>query len=88
MNLYAVLAEDGAGRLSAARTRLDAPRYPALTPECPQAHLFERELAEQFGIVPEGHPWFKPVRFHRSWAEGPGRLRDRPAIRASWTSTR
>jgi Ni,Fe-hydrogenase III large subunit len=70
MNLYAVLAEDGAGRLSAARTRLDAPRYPALTPECPPAHLFERELAEQFGIVPEGHPWFKPVRFHRSWAEG------------------
>ena len=43
------------------------PRYPALTPDCPQAHLFERELAEQFGIVPEGHPWFKPVRFHASW---------------------
>ena len=70
MNLFAVLAEDGAGRLLAGRTRLEAPRYPALTPECPQAHLFERELAEQFGIVPEGHPWFKPVRFHPSWAEG------------------
>ncbi len=71
LNLYAVLADDPAGLLRAGRTRLDAPRYPALTPECPQAHLFERELAEQFGIRPEGHPWFKPVRFHASWAEGP-----------------
>jgi len=70
LNLYAVLAEDPAGLLRAGRTRLDAPRYPALTPQCPQAHLFERELAEQFGIVPEGHPWFKPVRFHPSWVEG------------------
>jgi Ni,Fe-hydrogenase III large subunit len=68
--LYAVLADDAGGRLLAGRTRLDGPRYPALTPDCPQAHLFERELAEQFGIVPEGHPWFKPVRYHRCWAEG------------------
>lgn len=65
--LHAVLADDGAGTLHVGRTRLDGPRYPALTPECPQAHLFERELAEQFGIVPEGHPWFKPVRSHRPW---------------------
>jgi Ni,Fe-hydrogenase III large subunit len=39
--------------------------YPALTPDCPQAHLFEREIAEQWGIRPEGHPWLKPVRFPR-----------------------
>ena len=38
--------------------------YPALTPECPQAHLFEREIAEQCGVTPEGHPWLKPVRRH------------------------
>lgn len=35
---------------------------PLLTPDCPQAHLFEREIAEQW-VVPEGHPWL-PVRFH------------------------
>ena len=70
LNLYAVLADDPGHRLLAGRTRLDRPRYPSLTPECAQAHLFERELAEQFGIRPEGHPWFKPVRFHASWAEG------------------
>jgi Ni,Fe-hydrogenase III large subunit len=67
LRLYAILADDAAGTLRAGRTRLSEPRYPSLTPGCPQAHLFERELAEQFGIVPEGHPWLKPVRFHASW---------------------
>lgn len=37
--------------------------YRSLTPEVPQLHLFERELAEALGLVPEGHPWLKPVRF-------------------------
>ncbi len=70
LRLFAVMAEDTAGALWVGRTRLDQPRYPALTPLCAQAHLFEREIAEQFGIVPEGHPWFKPVRYHASWVEG------------------
>src|SRR5205085_1434161 len=26
-------------------------------------HHFEREIAEQYGIEPEEHPWLKPVRF-------------------------
>ena len=34
-----------------------------MTPDCPEVHLFEREIAEQWGVVPEGHPWLKPVRF-------------------------
>jgi Ni,Fe-hydrogenase III large subunit len=38
--------------------------YPALTPAREQFHLFEREIAEQYGIRPEGHPWFKMVRYH------------------------
>ncbi|MBS0208278.1 MAG: NADH-quinone oxidoreductase subunit C [Planctomycetes bacterium] len=45
-------------------------RYPALTPECPQAHWFEREIAEQWGVVPEHHPWLKPIRFHSSYRPG------------------
>ena len=36
--------------------------FPSLTPSWTEAHLFEREIAEQFGIRPEGHPWLKPVR--------------------------
>ena len=44
--------------------------YPALTPDITQAHWFERELAEQWGVVPENHPWLKPIRFHRSYRDG------------------
>jgi len=63
VSLWAVLGDEGDGRLSIARSAPVRDRYRALTPECPQAHLFEREIAEGFGIVPAGHPWLKPVRF-------------------------
>jgi Ni,Fe-hydrogenase III large subunit/Ni,Fe-hydrogenase III component G len=68
--LYAVLADDAEGRLFVAKTTLAEDHYPALTPTCTQAHWFEREIAEQLGIKPQGHPWLKPIRFHRSWREG------------------
>jgi Ni,Fe-hydrogenase III large subunit len=37
--------------------------YPSLTPRHPSAQMFERELWEQLGIMPTGHPWLKPVRY-------------------------
>jgi Ni,Fe-hydrogenase III large subunit len=37
--------------------------YWGLTPYCAQAHWFEREIYEQWGIEPKGHPWLKPIRF-------------------------
>jgi Ni,Fe-hydrogenase III large subunit len=61
--LLAVLADDAAGRLGATSTSV-RDRFPALTPVCPQAHLFEREIAEQCAVLPEGHPWLKPLRRH------------------------
>jgi Ni,Fe-hydrogenase III large subunit len=60
--LVAVLSWDAQGLVELARTRVRE-RYPALTPAAPQAHWFEREIAEQWGLVPEGHPWLKPIRF-------------------------
>ncbi len=62
LRLFAVLAEDRLGTLHL----LSAPAgnaYPSLTPDCPQAHLFEREIWETWGVTPLGHPWLKPVRF-------------------------
>ena len=70
LRLFSVLADDAAKQLWVGWSRLAGPSYPSLTHQCVQANLFEREIAEQFGIVPEGHPWFKPVRFHSSWVEG------------------
>ena len=43
---------------------------PSITSACPEAHLFEREIAEQCGLVVDGHPWFKPVRYQRSQRKG------------------
>ncbi len=65
--LFCVLVDDEHSALHVARAWLPDNRFPSMTPLVPQVHLFEREIAEQYGIVPEGHPWFKPVRYHRSW---------------------
>jgi Ni,Fe-hydrogenase III large subunit len=69
VRLFAVLANDAEGQLALWLSDV-AGSYPALTPDCPQAHWFEREIAEQWGVRPEGHPWLKPIRFHRSYREG------------------
>ena len=63
--LVAVLAHDELSSLSAILTHIgDA--YPSLTPKIPQLHLFEREIYEEHNILPEGHPWLKPVRFSKA----------------------
>jgi Ni,Fe-hydrogenase III large subunit len=60
--VLAVLADDSTGRLAAAAME-PGDAYPALTPDCPQAHLFERELAESWDVTPQGHPQPAPVRY-------------------------
>jgi len=62
VHLVAVVAFDTDGVLAVGRSAPVLRSYPALTPLATQAHLFEREVMEQHGIVPEGHPWLKPVR--------------------------
>ena len=37
--------------------------FPAITTRHPAAQIFERELWEQTGLQPLGHPWLKPVRY-------------------------
>jgi Ni,Fe-hydrogenase III large subunit len=66
VRLYAVLARDESGTLALLSTKVEE-SYPSLTPDCPQAHWFEREIAEQWGVAPIGHPWLKPIRFHTSY---------------------
>ncbi len=64
LKLLAVLRTD---RLLAAGC--DAPEaYPAMSLKCEPLHMFEREIAEQYGIRPEGHPWLKMVRYHKNYS--------------------
>ncbi len=83
IELFAVLACDHDGVLEAARTVVEGNRFPSMTVECPQVHMFERELGEQWGLIPEGHPWWKPVRFHAAYRPGPdafGRPEGEPRV--------
>ena len=78
----AVLPDDRNGRIGLLSTEVDE-RWPSLAEECPSIQGFERELAEQFGIVPVGHPWLKPVRFehpHRETTDAFGRSAPWPTI--------
>ena len=60
--LVAVLSDAHTGVLRVAAARVEE-TWPSFTPECAAAHLFEREIAEQYNVRPEGHPWLKPVRY-------------------------
>ncbi|MHB9075387.1 MAG: hydrogenase large subunit [Desulfobaccales bacterium] len=63
VQLWAVLADDSRSLLIPLCTET-AGSYPSLTPQCPQAHWFEREIFEQYAVRPTDHPWLKPIRFH------------------------
>lgn len=70
MRLLAVLARSEEGNLRLLSCRVGM-QYPSLTPDVPQAHWFEREIAEVWGIQPAGHPWLKPIRFQPPAGGGP-----------------
>jgi len=63
LRVIAVLADDERGHLAAA-SALVSERYPAIAAQCAQAASFEREMAEQCAVFPEGHPDLKPLRRH------------------------
>ena len=74
VRLYAVLAFEKEGQLAVLSTAVTA-QYPSLTADCPQVHIFEREIAEQTDIEPVGHPDMRPVRFLPSQFAGSKRLK-------------
>jgi Ni,Fe-hydrogenase III large subunit len=63
--MIALITDDARSRIGMLRTQVpDSKRYRALSADLPQAQAFEREILEDYGIVPEGHPWPKPLRRH------------------------
>lgn len=77
LELFAIIARDRNATLAVLRTKIGG-RFSSLTPNCPQLHLFEREIAEQYGAAPDGHPWLKPLRFHSVWPGAVGDAWGRP----------
>lgn len=68
--LVCLLANKAEGRLRVSRTLATGSNFPSIAGPCPQAQLFEREIAEQCGLIFDDHPWFKPVRFQHSLVAG------------------
>ncbi|MGK9477151.1 NADH-quinone oxidoreductase subunit C [Melioribacter sp. OK-6-Me] len=63
VRIFCILADDELSKLFVLSSSLrSGDVYDSITNEVPSAHLFERELWEQFGVIPNGHPWLKPVR--------------------------
>ncbi len=85
-NIYAILTNDKEGLIYITSTVIKGNSYPSIAPSIPQLHLFEREIAEQFGIIPEGHPWLKPVRYVHSWSKRDawGRDKNEEILPCSW----
>lgn len=72
-----VVPEDGKNKLYCVFTQNEMPKdkaklfvissyienkYESMTTTNPALHMFEREIYENSGIEPLGHPWLKPVR--------------------------
>ena len=64
VHLMAVIARHANGSFALFSCKADN-EMRSLASNFPQLQLFEREIAEQFGISFKDHPWFKPVRFHK-----------------------
>jgi Ni,Fe-hydrogenase III large subunit len=66
---------DGAGALCAVRANASRHAgYHAVTEHLPAAHIFERELHEEFDLRVAGHPWLKPVRGTRGGHASPAAM--------------
>ncbi|MBR2345608.1 MAG: hydrogenase [Lentisphaeria bacterium] len=60
--LTAVLGDPQAQGFLLAKSRVSG-KFASLTAEHAAFNRFEREIYEEHGLLPEGHPWLKPLRF-------------------------
>jgi Ni,Fe-hydrogenase III large subunit/Ni,Fe-hydrogenase III component G len=70
-HVHAVFSVPGSGFVTL-RADLDAtnPRYPSVTHSVMAAHWYERQIRDQFGIEPEGHPDLRRLQHHENIPEG------------------
>ena len=59
--LIAILGDAASHKLEIASCKIEK-SFDSMAEEAPAFELFEREIAEQYGIEIKGHPWLKPVR--------------------------
>lgn len=67
LHLVCILGNDSTSLLKISKFELINKAFQSHAAIIPQIHLFEREIAEQFGVIPHNHPWLKPVRFEQDF---------------------
>ncbi|WP_263832744.1 NADH-quinone oxidoreductase subunit C [Sulfurospirillum oryzae] len=68
LHLVCILGNDTTSLLKISRFELINNTFQSHASIIPQIHLFEREIAEQFGVTVHDHPWLKPVRFEQDFS--------------------
>jgi Ni,Fe-hydrogenase III large subunit len=63
LHLLAALLVPGAPARVALAGATVGQEYESLTPRIPALHVFERIIAEDWGVLPRHHPWLRPVRY-------------------------
>ncbi|MDD4155178.1 MAG: NADH-quinone oxidoreductase subunit C [Candidatus Cloacimonetes bacterium] len=64
IQLVCILADDSISELKLFSTTMKSgDKYPSLTLHYPAFQMLERDLWERYNIIPEGHPWLKPLRY-------------------------
>ncbi|WP_224983180.1 hydrogenase large subunit [Geomonas agri] len=76
--LFCLLSFKSHASIGVMSTLVTGKSFYSLVADAPQLHLFEREIAEQFFLDLEGHPWPKPVRFAPALGSLPGEIPEAP----------
>jgi Ni,Fe-hydrogenase III large subunit len=66
--IFSVIADDAHSRLNITSSTVDG-SFDSLSNDIRALHIFEREIFEETGIIPNGHPWLKPVRYPETAAK-------------------
>jgi hypothetical protein len=67
IKLYIIIADDVNSEIFISSSVFEEnDKYTSITAKVHYLHRFERELYEEFGIEPLGHPWLKPVRYSKN----------------------
>ena len=70
LQVFACLADDAQGDIKVLSCEVEkGAELPAISEKIHAMERFERELSENYGIVYQGHPWMKPVRYAHERAD-------------------
>lgn len=68
--IFAVCADNQNAQLQLLSTSFPDKKFRSFAGEFPHTNYLECELAENSGIIPEGHPWLRPVRNQDNMPDG------------------